>query len=335
LRRWGEQDPGEPSRSGFGSSDESGATAIPQVSVWRRLRHDPSFLIGGSIVLAIVLAAVFAPLIAPHDPTFQYRGTEGGLRGPGGRFPLGTDILGRDVLSRLIYGARTSLTVGLAANLLASAFGTLVGALAGFIGDPPVRIGRRVRFRLPIETVLMRSTDILLALPALLIAIALAAVVGPSLGVVVTVIAALLWTTTARIVYGRVLDLKRREFIEAATAVGASSGRILLRHVLPHVAPLVIVYATLGIAATVLFEATLSYLGVGVPPPTPSWGTMIADGTTFYASDPRLVLVPGLAIMLTILAFNLLGDALRDALDPHATHSVDRAHPGPALTQGG
>ena len=214
-------------------------------------------------------------------------------------------------MSRLIYGARTSLTVGLAANLMATGFGTLVGAVAGFVGDPPVRIGRRLRFRLPVETLLMRSTDILLALPALLLAIALAAVVGQSLGVVITVIAALLWTTTARIVYGRVLDLKRREFIEPAIALGASSPRILIRHVLPHVAPLVVVYATLGIAATVLFEATLSYLGAGVPRPTPSWGSMISEGTPYYQTDPLLVLVPGLAIMLTILAFNLLGDALR------------------------
>jgi peptide/nickel transport system permease protein len=287
------------------------------------------------MVLAIVLAAIFAPFIAPYDPILQHRGVDQALAPPGGPFLLGTDQLGRDVLSRLIYGARTSLTVGLAANLLATGFGTLVGAVAGFVGDPRVRIGRHIRFRLPVETVLMRLTDVLLALPALLLAIALAAVVGQSLGVVVTVIAALLWTTTARIVYGRVLDLKRREFIEAAIALGASSPRILVRHVLPHVAPLVVVYATLGIAATVLFEATLSYLGAGVPAPTPSWGSMISEGTPYYQIDPLLVLVPGLAIMLTILAFNLLGDALRDAMDPHAARAPRRAHSGLALTQGG
>lgn len=287
------------------------------------------------MVLVIVLAAIFAPFIAPYDPILQHRGVDQALASPGGPFLLGTDQLGRDVLSRLIYGARTSLTVGLAANLLATGFGTLVGAVAGFVGDPRVRIGTRLRFRLPVETLLMRFTDVLLALPALLLAIALAAVVGQSLGVVVTVIAALLWTTTARIVYGRVLDLKRREFIEAAVALGASSPRILVRHVLPHVAPLVVVYATLGIAATVLFEATLSYLGAGVPAPTPSWGSMISEGTPYYQTDPLLVLVPGLTIMLTILAFNLLGDALRDAMDPHAARSSRRAHSGLALTQGG
>lgn len=163
----------------------------------------------------------------------------------------------------------------------------------------------------------MRITDVLLALPALLLAIALAAVVGPSMVLVTTVIAALLWTTTARIVYGRVLDLKRREFVDAAEAIGVHGWRILWRHVMPHVVPVVVVYATLGIATTVLFETTLSYLGAGVPPPTPSWGSMLAEHVSYYASQPRLVLLPGLAIMVTILAFNLLGDALRDALDPH------------------
>ncbi len=286
-------------------------------------------------MLVIVLAAVFAPLIAPHDPILQYRGAGLLLAPPDGRFPLGTDNLGRDVLSRLIFGARTSLTVGLAANLIATGVGTIVGALAGFVGDPELRIVGRIHVRLPIETVLMRTTDIVLALPALLLAIALAAVVGQSLGVVITVIAALLWTTTARIVYGRVLDIKRRDFIEAATALGASSSRILVRHVLPHVAPVVVVYATLGIASTVLFEATLSYLGAGVPKPTPSWGSMISEGTPYYQTDPLLVFVPGLAILLTILAFNLVGDALRDAMDPHTNRSADRASPGPALTHGG
>jgi peptide/nickel transport system permease protein len=302
-------------------------------TAWRRLRRDPWFWIGGGIVALILLAALLAPLVAPYDPTFGFRVRDGGLMpngdpvGPGSQFLLGTDRLGRDVLSRLIYGARTSLTVGLAANVVATLFGSAVGATAGFVGNPRARIGP-ISLRLPVETLLMRMTDVLLSLPALLIAIALAAVVGPSLGVVVFVIAAILWTTTARIVYGRVLDIKRRDFIEAAEALGAPPWRILLRHVLPHVTPLVVVYATLGIAATILFEATLSYLGVGVPPPTPSWGAMIAEHTSFYASEPRLVLLPGLAIVITILAFNLLGDALRDALDPQLAHADMRARTG-------
>jgi peptide/nickel transport system permease protein len=294
--------------------------------IWLALRSDPSFWIGGSIVLALVALAVFAPLIAPHDPDLQFRVRDGGLTsafdpvGPTGQFPLGTDRLGRDYLSRLLFGARTSLTVGLVANGLATVIGLVVGSLAGFAGNPQVRLrlGRyAIRVRLPIETALMRATDAVLAMPALLLAIALAAVIGPSLALVTIVIAGLLWTTTARIVYGRVLDVKRRDFIQAAEAIGVSPGRILIRHVLPHVLPVVVVYGTLGIAATVLFEASLSYLGVGVPPPTPSWGTMIAEHISYYATQPRLVILPGLAIMLAILAFNLLGDALRDALDPN------------------
>jgi peptide/nickel transport system permease protein len=294
--------------------------------IWLALRSDPSFWIGGSIVLAVVLFAVLAPLVAPHDPDLAYRVRDGGLTpggdpvGPTGQFPLGTDRLGRDYLSRLLFGARTSLTVGLVANGLATLVGLVVGSLAGFAGNPPVRLGLgryAIRVRLPIETALMRATDAVLAMPALLLAIALAAVIGPSLALVTFVIAGLLWTTTARIVYGRVLDVKRRDFIQAAEAIGVSPARILIRHVLPHVLPVVVVYGTLGIAATVLFETSLSYLGVGVPPPTPSWGTMIADHISYYATQPRLVILPGLAIMLTILAFNLLGDALRDALDPN------------------
>jgi peptide/nickel transport system permease protein len=303
-------------------------------TAWSRLRRDPWFWIGGGTVALILVAAALAPMVAPYDPTFGYRVRDGGLMangdpvGPNARFLLGTDRLGRDELSRLIHGARTSLTVGLAANVLATVVGTVVGAAAGFFGNPAVRVGRRMRVHLPVETLLMRATDVLLSLPALLIAIALAAVLRPSLGVVVFVIAAILWTTTARIVYGRVLDLKRREFMEAAEALGASPPQILWRHVLPHVAPLVVVYATLGIAATILFEATLSYLGAGIPPPTPSWGAMIAEHTSFYASQPRLVLLPGLAIVITILAFNLLGDALRDALDPQLAHADPRARSG-------
>ena len=169
---------------------------------------------------------------------------------------------------------------------------------------------------MPIETILMRITDAVLAFPALLVAIALVAIIGPSLGFVIVVIAAVLWTATARIMYSVALVVLSSDFVLAATAIGVSGVRMVVRHVLPHLLPLIIVYATLGIATTVLFEATLSFLGVGVPPPAASWGGMIIEHVGYYRTDPRVVALPGLAIMATILAFNLLGDALADALDP-------------------
>jgi peptide/nickel transport system permease protein len=166
----------------------------------------------------------------------------------------------------------------------------------------------------------MRFTDVVLSLPALLLAIALVAISGPSLFLVTVVIGGLLWTATARVVYGRMRLLRELEFVVAARALGASSFRILWRHVLPHVVSLIVVYATLGIAAAVLFEAGLSFLGVGVPPPAASWGVMISEHASYYRTDPRLLVLPGAAIMLTVLAFNLLGDSLRDAIDPHGWH---------------
>jgi peptide/nickel transport system permease protein len=297
----------------------------PASRAWRTLRSDPTFWIGAAAVALVCATAVFAPLVAPHDPNLAFRVRDGGLTTRGdpvgfsATFPLGTDRLGRDELSRLIFGARTSLTVGVLANAVATALGTAVGALAGFAGNPRIwiRVAERpLVFSLPVETVLMRATDVTLALPALLLAMALASVVGQSLWLVTAVIAALLWTATARIVYGRVLDVKRQDFVLAARAVGVPPISILVRHVLPHVISLVVVYGTLGISATVLFESTLSFLGAGVPPPTASWGSMISEHISFYSSDPRLVVLPGIAILVTVLGFNLLGDALRDALDP-------------------
>jgi peptide/nickel transport system permease protein len=300
--------------------------AIPasRSRLWRSLRGNPAFWIGAVGVTAIVAAAVLAPLITSHDPNHAFRKeglTAGGDPvGPNALFPLGTDELGRDYLSRLLYGARTSLTVGILANLIATSFGVMVGSVAAFAGTPRLRLrlrGRKIEIPLPVESVLMRATDAILSFPVLLLAIALVAVVGPSLILVVIVIAAVLWTPIARIVYSRVLVIREAEFITAARAVGVRPTRILTHHVLPHVTSLIVVYATLGIASTVLFEATLSFLGVGVPVPTASWGGMIFEHIGYYATDPRVVVLPGLAIMATILAFNLLGDALADAFDPY------------------
>lgn len=291
---------------------------------WRHLRHNPTFWIGAISVTLIVGVAVFAPLIAPFDPNHQFRGEglspTGDPLGPTAKFRLGTDKLGRDELSRLVFGARTSLTAGIAANLLATMIGLIVGVLAAYFRGATLRFtigGRRITIPVPIEALLMRLTDATLAFPALLVAIALVAIVGPSLGLVILVIAAVLWAGTARIVYGRALLILSADFVEAATAVGVGGVRMVFRHVLPHLVPLVVVYGTLGIATTVLFEATLSFLGVGVPPPDPSWGSMLIEHVGYYKTDPRVVFLPGLAIMATILSFNLLGDAIADALDPH------------------
>jgi peptide/nickel transport system permease protein len=290
---------------------------------WGYLRANPTFWIGAIGVGLIVSAALFAPLLAPHDPDFQFRGdglTAGGdPLGPSAKFPLGTDKLGRDELSRLLYGARTSLTVGIVANALAIFIGVLVGTVAAYSRGRQMRLsvfGRGASVPIPLETILMRTTDVVLAFPALLVAIALVAIVGPSLGLVTVVIAAVLWTATARIVYTTSLVVLSSDFVTAATAIGISDRRMIVRHLIPHLVPLIIVYATLGISAAILFEATLSFLGVGVPPPAASWGGMIIEHVGYYRTDPRVVALPGLAIMATILAFNLLGDALADALDP-------------------
>ena len=279
---------------------------------WRRLKRDRAAMFGAAIILAIVLAALFAPLLAPHNPTEQFRDglTKGGQPLPSTlvsagnlRFPLGTDPNGRDLFSRILYGARVSLLVGVLANLLALAIGTFVGAVAGYFGDP-------------FETLLMRFTDIMMAFPTLLLAMALVAILKPSLWIIVVVIGLVYWTWVARVVYGQVVSLRYRDFVVASQAVGSPRGYTLTRHILPHLVPTLIVWGTLGIATNVMLEASLSYLGIGVQPPTPSWGGMIQQGQSFYRSAPWLVIFPGLAIMITIFAFNLLGDGLRDALDP-------------------
>jgi peptide/nickel transport system permease protein len=292
---------------------------------WDVLRRNPSFWAGSVMVIGVVVLGVFAPVFSPHDPDQQFRreglNAHGDPIGPSLTFPLGTDLLGRDELSRLLFGARTSLTVGIVANALATLIGVSVGAIAAFAGSVAVRIGPRggrgIAIRVPLETILMRTTDAILSFPVLLLAIALVAIVGASLGLVVAVIAGVLWTGVARIVYSRMVVLREAEFVLAARALGVPAPRILGRHVLPHLTSIIAVYATLGIASTVLFEATLSFLGVGVPLPTATWGQMISQHLGYYDSDPRLVVLPGLAIMITILAFNLLGDALADAFDPH------------------
>lgn len=278
--------------------------------LWRRmgksLIRDRAAIFGALIVLAFVLISLFAPLLAPHNPDTQYLdglSLSGSPVPPNHKFLLGTDDLGRDLLSRLLYGARVSLIVGVMANGLAMVIGVAVGAVAAYIGGF-------------FGNILMRITDIMMAFPVLLFAIALIAITSPSLSNIILVIAILYWTTTARIIYGMVLSLKERDFVEAARALGASPGRILTLYILPHLTSVIIVYTTLGVATTVLVEASLSFVGIGVQPPTPSWGNMINEAQGYYRSDPWMMLFPGIAIVLTVLGFNLLGDWLRDTLDP-------------------
>ncbi|WP_259783268.1 ABC transporter permease [Aestuariispira ectoiniformans] len=263
-------------------------------------------LVGLILIVIIAGAALLAPLIAPYDPQnqmFDGLTIEGAPIPPSAQFWLGTDLLGRDLLSRLIYGAQTSLIIGVVANGSAVLIGAMVGVVAGF-------------FRGWIGTILMRTTDLMMAFPALLLAIVLAAIFKPSLWIVAMVIAMVNWVQVARVIYTETRSLAEREFIEAEWGIGAGRFRILFKHMLPHLLSTMVVWATLGIATTVLLEATLSYLGVGVQPPTPSWGNIIFENQTYFTSAPWLVFFPGIAIILLALAFNLVGDALRDILDP-------------------
>lgn len=271
-----------------------------------RLMRRPLALLGLAIILTVVGGATLAPWIAPFDPNeqmFDGLTLEGAPLPPGGRFPMGTDLLGRDLFSRVLFGAQTSLVIGVVANGLALAIGTLVGITAGF-------------FRGWIGGVLMRFTDLMMAFPALLLAICLAAIFKPSLWIVAMVIALVNWVQAARVIYTETSSLATRDFIAAERTLGASTARILFRHILPHLLPTIIVWGTLGISTTVLLEATLSYLGIGVQPPTPSWGNIIFENQTYFQTAPWLVFIPGAAIILLALAFNLVGDALRDLLDP-------------------
>lgn len=276
------------------------------MSVWRGLVRRPVAMAGLLVAVAFVVVAVAAPLIAPYSPHEQFFDgltLEGSPLPPNERFWFGTDLLGRDLFSRMIYGARTSLLVGLFANGMALLAGTLIGLTAGFV-------------RGLAGSILMRVTDLMMAFPALILAITIAALLGPDLKLVIFVIALVSTGPVARVIYAETTSLAEREFIAAERALGAGTGRILFRHILPHLLPIVIVWGTLGISTTVLFEALLSYLGVGVQPPEPSWGNIVFDNQSYFQSAPWLVFIPGFAVAVLALSVNLVGDALRDLLDP-------------------
>lgn len=256
---------------------------------------------GALITLALIVCALTAPWLAPYDPSQQE--TSRRLEGPSGDHKLGLDELGRDVLSRVLYGARVSLRVGFSVVLIAASIGIILGASAGYFGGK-------------IDTVIMRLSDMLLAFPGILLAIALVAVLGPSLNNVILALSIIGWVGYARLVRGQVLKVREMEFISAAEALGARSPRIIFRHVLPNVLSPVIVQATLGLAGAILAEASLSFLGLGVQPPTPSWGAMLTTGRAYLGLANHLAIYPGLAIMLAVMGLNFFGDGLIDALDP-------------------
>lgn len=272
----------------------------------KQIAAKPAALFGLIIVTLVIVMALAAPLLAPYSPDeqmFDGLTLEGAPLPPSAQFPLGTDTLGRDLFSRLLFGARTSLIIGLVANGVAVSIGLLIGIVAGYV-------------RGWFGNLLMRFTDLMMAFPALLLAIVLAALLRPSLWIVAMVIALVNWVQVARIVYTETRGLVERDFILAERSLGAGHGRILFKHILPHLMPTAIVWGTLGIATTVLLEATLSFLGIGVQPPQPSWGNIIFESQSYFQSAPWLVFIPGAIILLTALSFNLVGDALRDILDP-------------------
>jgi len=277
----------------------------PPRTLWtiavRRLRRNVPALIGLGYLIAVHLLAVFGPWLLPWDPFAADPLTR--LAGSSALHPLGTDEIGRDVLARLMLGARVSLSVGLVAMIISVSLGVAVGALAGYFGRRP-------------EAVLMRFTDAMLALPTLFVILAALAVFGGGPATSTVVIGLTTWMPVARVVRGEYLRWRVTEFVDAARVIGSSDLRIMLRHILPQVAPSIIVAATLNVAFAILTESAISYLGLGIRPPLPSWGNMLQNAQIYLWSAPSQAVYPGAMILLTVLAYNFVGDGLRDALDP-------------------
>jgi peptide/nickel transport system permease protein len=286
-----------------------GATGLTMVAL-RRLLRDRSALVGLAILVLLALAALFAPAIAPYPPVEPHY--EVALRGPGRGFLLGTDGLGRDELSRLLYGARISLASVTLAAAEITLLGVTIGLLSGYYGGV-------------VDGAIQRVVDVLLAVPSLVLALAIAGVLGPSMRSVVIGVVAVHWVSYARLVRGMVLSARNEPYVESSVALGARNGRVMFLEILPNVVPPVVVLATLEMGGLLLSISSLSFLGLGAQPPTPEWGTMLNQARPFFQSHPYLMIAPGVAITLTVLAFNLLGDGLRDALDPRAGRLVTEA----------
>jgi ABC-type dipeptide/oligopeptide/nickel transport system permease subunit len=302
--------------AGVPPPEGAAATVIEGRSPWRlayeRLRRDRASMISLGVIVLIILVAIFAPVVAAitgHGVYEQFRTTglspDGLPVSPSSHFLLGTDDQGRDILVRVAYGARISLIVGVVATLLEVVIGTVLGLAAGYFGKV-------------VDTVIARVIDIVLSIPFLLFAISLVSISHPSLTIVIVVIGIFGWAAVARVVRGQVLSLREKEYIEAARALGAGPWRIMFIDILPNIVAPIIVYASLLIPVTIVIEASLSYLGVGVPPPTADWGTMISGAQQVYQQAWWYLLFPSAALLITTVAFNIFGDGLRDALDPRA-----------------
>ena len=282
-------------------TNESYETSSPFHDIWVRLKRNKLALFGLFLVVALVVIAISAGKIAPYDPIAI--ALKESLKPPSLAHLMGTDVLGRDVFSRIIYGARASLVIGVVATSISLVIGVVVGAIAGYYGGW-------------IDSIMMRITDIFFAFPFFLLAIAIMTFLGPSFINVFIALGVVGWTNYARLVRGQVISVKESDYVEAAHAVGAKDFRIIWKHVLPNTLAPIIVYTTMNIGGVILAEAGLSFLGIGVQPPAPSWGLMLSEASNFIFNAPWMVIWPGVAIFLTVLGYNLLGDGLRDALDP-------------------
>lgn len=289
----------QPTTSGLLERDRTRLT--PRQRTWRRFASHKGALIGIAIIAILVIVALTAQWIAPYDPNktnLRLRGAS-----PSREHWFGNDDIGRDILTRIMYGARVALMVGIISTTIAVSIGVLVGSMAGYFGGM-------------VDAVLSRLIDTLMAFPILALLLTLSALLGPSLRNVIIIVGVTFWASYARVIRAEVLSLRERDYVLAARASGASDKRIILQHIVPNAIGPVIILASLAIGGVIIFESALSFLGMGISRPTPSWGTMLSDGREYIRNYPHIAIAPGLAISLTVLAFNLIGDGLRDALDP-------------------